>query len=206
MRAKFDTCFFERYAMFSLATILGDKYANLVNYDRPDLQDIEQGLGIEVTRAIMENKATAQSLINEMGAGIDDVDDDDLLSMEQYGYTYGLQSGRYVGRLEVDYWSLALPLKRIIQSKVRKVADGFYGDFREFGLYIFSKDTLTPDEMELTMNYTIDLQRNGDRAYKELFVSQIQQMYACNLKDRTIREFSIPLAQRRQFYMNAIGL
>ena len=33
---KFDTCFFERYAMVSLATLLGEHYAHLVNRDRPD--------------------------------------------------------------------------------------------------------------------------------------------------------------------------
>ena len=49
---KFDTCFFERYAMVSLATLLGEHYAHLVNRDRPDLQDEEQSIGIEVTRAI----------------------------------------------------------------------------------------------------------------------------------------------------------
>lgn len=46
---KFDTCFFERYAMVSLATLLGDHYAHLVNRDRPDLQDETQSIGIEVT-------------------------------------------------------------------------------------------------------------------------------------------------------------
>ena len=43
---KFDTCFFERYAMASLATLLGDHYAHLVNRDRPDLQDDVLGIGI----------------------------------------------------------------------------------------------------------------------------------------------------------------
>ena len=76
---KFDTCFFERYAMVSLATLLGEHYAHLVNRDRPDLQDEEQGIGIEVTRAIRENKNVANALVNEMaGEDIKEVNAEDL--------------------------------------------------------------------------------------------------------------------------------
>ena len=46
LNPKFDTCFFERYAMVSLATLLGEPYAHLVNRDRPDLQDEEGGLAL----------------------------------------------------------------------------------------------------------------------------------------------------------------
>ena len=75
---KFDTCFFERYAMVSLAMLLGEPYAHLINRDRPDLQDEEGGLGIEVTRAIRENKNVANALVNEMaGKAVKEVNADD---------------------------------------------------------------------------------------------------------------------------------
>ena len=35
---KYDTCFFERYAMLQLRSLLGHKFDYLVNRDRPDLQ------------------------------------------------------------------------------------------------------------------------------------------------------------------------
>ena len=65
---KFDTCFFERYAMVSLATLLGDPYAHLVNRDRPDLQSPggSHEVGIEVTRAMEQSKEAAASLLKEM--------------------------------------------------------------------------------------------------------------------------------------------
>ena len=88
---KFDTCFFERYAMVSLATLLGEPYAHLVNRDRPDLQDEEGGIGIEVTRAIRENKSVANALVNEMaGEVVKEVNADDLRHIKQTGYAYGL--------------------------------------------------------------------------------------------------------------------
>ena len=140
---KFDTCFFERYAMVSLATLLGDHYAHLVNRDRPDLQDEEQGIGIEVTRAIRENKNVANALVNEMaGEDIKEVNAEDLRHINQSGYAYGLGDGTLVGRNEYEFWSLALPLKRILEIKMDKVNNGFYGDFDEFGLFVFTKEDL----------------------------------------------------------------
>ena len=50
---KYDTCFFERYAMLQLRSLLGHKFDYLVNRDRPDLQSPDgKTLGIEVTRAL----------------------------------------------------------------------------------------------------------------------------------------------------------
>ena len=55
---KYDTCFFERYAQISLATLLGHEFDCLVNLDRPDLQSEDgKSIGIEVTRAMEESRA-----------------------------------------------------------------------------------------------------------------------------------------------------
>ena len=98
---KFDTCFFERYAMISLATLLGEPYAYLVNRDRPDLQDETLSIGIEVTRAIRENKNVANALVNEMaGEDVKEVNADDVRHINQTGYAYGLGDGSIVGRNE----------------------------------------------------------------------------------------------------------
>ena len=181
---KFDTYFFERYAKISLETILGEDYAKLVNEDRPDLQMPDRSLGIEVTRAMEPRKDVAQNLLREM-AGLQ-VQEDDREEMNQIirsGYGYGLQDGKYVGHLEYDYWALALPLRRIIASKIEKVGSGFYGDFKEYGLYVFCKDDLSYDEVILTMEYASDLQRNLDVKYSKMFLSLIDRMYVCDLSD-----------------------
>ena len=169
---KFDTCFFERYAMHTLETFLGSSYSALVNEDRPDLQMPDRSLGIEVTRAMEPRKDVAQELLLEM-SGVESPADDELRQIVRSGYGYGLQEGRYVGRLEYEYWRLAQPLRRIIESKVGKVGSGFYGDFREYGLYIFCKDHLTEEEVILTMEYTSDLQRHIDIRYSRMYLSLI---------------------------------
>ena len=205
LNPKFDTCFFERYAMVSLATLLGEHYAHLVNRDRPDLQDEEQGIGIEVTRAIHENKNVANALVNEMaGEDVKEVNAADLRHIHQSGYAYGLGDGSIIGRNEYEYWSLALPLKRILEIKMNKVNDGFYGDFHEFGLFVFTKEDLDLDQIKQTMAFMMEKQAYQNRLYSRLFISQIQTMFDCDLETGRYRKIKINEEQRRSFYEEAI--
>lgn len=205
MNSKFDTRFFERYAQITLQHVLGERYAGLRNADRPDLQDKDAGMGIEVTRAMEENKDVAKSLINEMaGRNIFHLPDKTLKEIKRYGYAYGLQEYDLVGEAEYDYWFLALPLKRILEIKVRKVAEGFYGHFNEFGLYVFSKEDLTPNEAALTMDYTIALQQGNATKYSKLYLSQIQRLYVCDLVTKQLDAYDISRKQRHFFYRKAI--
>lgn len=206
MTPKYDTCFFERYAMVSLATLLGEHYAHLVNRDRPDLQDETNGIGIEVTRAIHENKNVANSLVNEMAGGsVVEVNRDDLKRIKQSGYAYGLTDGTLIGRNELEYWSLALPLKRILEIKMHKVGDGFYGDFQEFGLFVFSKDNLNAVQVRQAITFMMEKQTQQSIRYERLFISQIQSLYSCNLTTGLFERFKVNKEQRQQFYECALG-
>lgn len=179
---KFDTCFFERYARITLETILGEEFGALMNEDRPDLQMPDKSLGIEVTRAMEPHKDVAQEMLKEMaGLPVKEEDREEVDQILQSGYGYGLQNGRYVGHLEYEYWALAQPLRRIIESKVSKVGSGFYGNFDKYGLYIFCKDNLSDEEAILTMEYTSELQRHLDIRYSTMYLSLIDKLYVCDL-------------------------
>ena len=115
------------------------------------------------------------------GFDVAEQDREEVDQIIKTGYGYGLQEGKYIGHLEYEYWILAQPLRRIIESKVRKVGSGFYGDFAEYGLYIFCKDDLTEEEVILTMEYTSDLQRNLDVKYSKMYLSLIDKLYVCDL-------------------------
>ena len=209
---KFDTCFFERYAQITLETVLGEGYASLVNEDRPDLQMPDGSLGIEVTRAMEPRKDAALAMLKEMaGLQVSDPDRDEITKIVDSGYGYGLQEGKYVGRLEYDYWMLALPLRRIIESKVAKVASGFYGEFQEYGLYIFCKDNLTEEEVELVVEYTADLQRHLDIRYSKMYLSMIDRLYVCDLSAAfraegvaTFVSYNISLQMCKDFFFTAL--
>ena len=204
MTPKFDTCFFERYAMYSLEALLGERYAHLVNSDRPDLQDENSGIGIEVTRAITEDKNIANSLINEMaGRQVKEVNED-LLKIQESGYSYGLDMNYAVGSNEYNYWALALPMKRILESKLWKINNGFYGEFNEFGLYVFTKYDLVADEVNEIIGFMMDVQERQRFRYDHLYISQIDTFFDCDLRQGEFDSYPVDSRLRRSFYYRAI--
>ena len=121
-------------------------------------------------------------MLKEMaGLQVAESEREEMDRIVETGYGYGLQDGRYVGHLEYEYWSLAQPLRRIVESKVSKVGSGFYGDFHEYGLYIFCKDDLSDEEVGLVVEYTADLQRHLDVRYSKMYLSMIDRLYVCDL-------------------------
>lgn len=193
-------------------TLLGQEYAALINEDRPDLQMEDRSLGIEVTRAMEPRKDVAREMLKEMaGLEVQESDRDEMGEILRSGYGYGLQDGKYIGNLEYEYWALALPLRRIIASKIEKVGSGFYGDFKEFGLYIFCKDDLSHDEVILTMEYASDLQRHLDVKYSKMYLSLIDRLYVCDLTqvDRldhktTCTSHDISRRMCKEFFLQAL--
>ena len=201
---KFDTTFFERYAKISLAELVDSRFGQLENRDRPDLQDDQNSVGIEVTRAIRECKEVAHALINKIaGQPIMDVSDEDWIDMTTYGYGYGL-SDNIVGKIEYDYWATAMPMKRILDNKIHKVTDGFYGDFKTFGLYIFSKENLDNNKIKQTIRYAMDLQKDKKIRYTSMYISQIYEMFVCNLNNASFEQIEISKSLSRKFYKEAV--
>lgn len=209
-KRPFGTCFFEQYAQITLSSLLGSDYDCLVNRDRPDLQSSDcKAIGIEVTRAMEESKRAQQQLLRDV-AGITPAPRD--LEMDQIlesGYAYGLREGKYVGLKELSYWSMALPLKRIIESKVSKLGCGLYGKFDRMGLYVFCRENLSEDEARKALHYTMSLQKLMDLRYNHLYLADIDDLFVGNL-DEGLRDASrmvrypISQEQRKAFYQEAL--
>lgn len=207
--SRFDTCFFERYARVSLEKLLDEGFAALLNKDRPDLQSADgRSIGIEVTRAMPESKEAADTMLKEM-AGIRPVksagvESGDLDSMLASGYGYGLDDGQYVGSREYDYWSLALPMRRIIENKVSKAGNGFYGEFESLALYVFSKDALSDSEVADIMDFTMNLQSENKIRYDFLYLSEINNLNVCDLRYAQMVCHPISRVQRRDFFLASL--
>ena len=184
----FGTCFFEQYAQISLSALLGSEFDCLVNRDRPDLQSTDgHSIGIEVTRAMEESKNAHL----------------------EFGYGYGLREGKYIGVKELSYWSMALPLRRIIESKVSKVGNGFYGHYDKMGLFVFSRENLHETEALKAMDYTMSLQKYLDIRYNRLYLADVDDLYVCNLDDglkdsSRLMRYPVTQEQRKAFYLEAV--
>ncbi len=200
---KFDTCFFERYAKLTLETILGSKYSDLINRDRPDLQTDDGKIGIEVTRALKESKVEAIKLLNEMAVA-KVRDESGLTEKHGTGYVYGLVDEDSVGGEEYRYWLEASPLKRVIENKVKKVVNGFYGDFEEFGLYIFTKDDMTVDDLLAAMKWTMELQAGAEQQFQTLYISEIQTLYVCDVATLSYKQYPISNEMCKSFFVKSV--
>jgi hypothetical protein len=207
---KYDTCFFEKYAQIVLASVVSPEFGTLVNRDRPDLQSpADHAVGIEVTRAMEESKAAGLALMKDIAGVTPDLPADDFDSILETGYSFGLQTGKYVGTNELRYWQMALPMRRILESKVSKVASGFYGRWDRMGLFVFSKDNLSERDAVKVMNYAISLQQYQDLRYNRLYIADVDDLFVCNLDDglkasSRIARYRLTQAQRRAFYLEAI--
>jgi hypothetical protein len=209
-KRQFGTCFFESYAQISLSALLGHEFDCLVNIDRPDLQSNDgHSIGIEVTRAMEESKTAEDALLKDISGITPAPKDDDLEQILESGYAYGLHEGKYIGVKELSYWSMALPLQRILESKVSKVGNGFYGRFDKMGLYVFNRENLKKVDAEKAMNYTISLQRYLDIRYDRLYLADINDLFVCNLADglkddsRLVR-YPISQDNRKAFFVEAL--
>ena len=206
----FGTCFFEQYAQVSLSALLGSGFDALVNRDRPDLQSPDgKSIGIEVTRAMEENKAAEQALLKDLAGISTGNHTDDYDQILENGYGFGLEGGKFIGKKEFFYWSMALPLRRILESKVAKVGNGFYGRFDEMGLFVFSRENLGMTEAVKAMNYTLSLQKHQEIRYNRLYLADVDDLFVCNLDDglkddsRLVR-YRVSQQQRQDFYREAI--
>lgn len=209
-KRQFGTCFFESYAQISLSALLGHEFDCLVNIDRPDLQSNDgHSIGIEVTRAMEESKTAEDALLKDISGITPAPKDDDFEQILESGYAYGLHEGKYIGVKELSYWSMALPLRRILESKVSKVGNGFYGRFDKMGLYVFNRENLKKVDAEKAMNYTISLQRYLDIRYDRLYLADINDLFVCNLADglkddsRLVR-YPISQDNRKAFFVEAL--
>ena len=207
---KHDTCFFERYAQVSLCALLGSEFDCLVNRDRPDLQSRDgHSIGIEVTRAMEESKHAEEAMLKDMAGITKGREGEEIDQILEYGYGFGLRGGKYIGSKELLYWQMALPMRRIIASKVSKAANGFYGHFDKMGLYVFSKDDLGESDAVRIMNYTIGLQKFQDIRYNRLYLADVNDLFVCNLddglsSDARLLRYWISQELRKNFYMEAV--
>ncbi len=206
----FGTCFFEQYAQITLSTFLGGEMTTLVNRDRPDLQSPDgASVGIEVTRAMEESKLAQEALMKDIAGVTPSPRDEEIEQILEYGYAYGLKKGKYIGLKELSYWSMALPMRRILESKVSKVGNGFYGHFGKMGLFVFSRENLGEQEARKAMDYTLFLQKYQDIRYDRLYIADVNDLFVCNLADglsedsRMVR-YRVFQEQRKAFYMEAI--
>jgi hypothetical protein len=91
-----------------------------------------------------------------------------------------------------------------IENKVKKVVNGFYGDFKEFGLYIFTKDDMTPEDLLAAMKLTMELQAGANYQFQTLYISEVQNLYVCDVATLSYKQYPISDELCKKFFINSL--
>ena len=156
-----------------------------------------------------ESKKAADEMLLDVAGRTPQPRGAEIEQILENGYAFGLEEGKYIGVKELLYWSMALPLAHILESKVSKVGNGFYGRYDKMGLFVFCREDLGAAEARKAMTYTISLQKYQDIRYNRLYLADVDDLFVCNLDDgitpdaRMIR-YRISQEQRQAFYREAI--
>jgi hypothetical protein len=92
----------------------------------------------------------------------------------------------------------------VIENKVSKVVNGFYGDFEEFGLYIFTKDDMTAEDLLAAMKWTMELQAKAEKQFTTLYISEVQTLYVCDVATLSYKQYPISKEMCKSFFLKSV--
>ncbi|MBQ5572039.1 MAG: hypothetical protein IIT38_04105 [Bacteroidales bacterium] len=84
------------------------------------------------------------------------------------------------------------------------MANGFYGCFHEFGLFVFSKDELSLEYATQTMDYTIEIQQGNTTKYATMFIFDTHSLFVCDLVNDIITQINVSAEQCERYYIGAL--
>ena len=125
--------YWECYAKIVLEELLPEKFTNLMLADKPDLQDNDGCLGVEVTRTENPKQVEAESLYSTLHyknekKKVHDIDRIEKLGARVHdGFMMGIKWSDNFGRINNS-----------IKTKCETIAKGDYEPFDEYHLFMFS--------------------------------------------------------------------
>lgn len=207
---EFGTLYFERYARLSLLDLFPGKYHELSCVDKPDLQDAVRYYGIEVTRAMREDVASAMAMENELAGG--KRQDYKLERFNSLGWGDTVQdpdapdAAPEARRSDAQTWWLtASTLMNVINKKIDRLNSGHYARCKVYGLYVFSTDDLDLAEVRLAAERMRSLQADMPAKYSFMYINQVQALYTCDLTDCSIRMIAIGERRQKKYHYLAMN-
>ena len=166
----------EIYASLVLQYIDASTYSSLEYGERPDLSDRDGGLGIEVTRAIDEKSAEAESLYEGLLSEVDEQKrKDKICQIRKSGGTVG--EGWLIGPKGTDNFDLVL---ECFKEKTKKLNSEGFRLFDHNQLFVFSSILADAEMLDDALLHLLG-QRGESRAFERVFVSVPDEVYDFDL-------------------------
>jgi len=182
--------YYECYAKIVLEEFFS--YNNLLLDDKPDLQDIQNSIGIEVTTAEEPKMLEAENLyLKLIYADEDTIREKCINRMGQIGLTY--KDGMLLGLSGNDDFTL---VNEAINRKIEKLKSAGYKKFNEYQLFIFSSIYAIDSILQEELNFL--LRENIDTFFSKIYILVPEALFYFDLGENECKIFNV--SRERQYY------
>lgn len=192
--------YYEHYACKCISTLFPTVFTSLKHVggnEAPDLQDADNGIGIEVTTAYGEDEFQASSLYGKYcncdssivpKAATDKLDKLGKEFMTVDGKVYALWDKELKDTSEFNKERIQ-HIRESIERKVRKLNGEHFTQFSKQGLFVFCPDVNETTLKEILCNI-VNVQDLDKRMFSKIYVLVIREiLYAFDTESLEMREF-----------------
>lgn len=188
----------EYYAKLILEQYFPEKYKNLLARDQPDLWDLDNNVGIEVTSCVPEEERRAISIACEIRDSDNETKKAELIDKLEKGYRYseyGLEhpmkilqcSGSEHCNIK-ETWCNAFLLS--VDKKIKKLNSGNYYEMSEYNLYVYS-ELLIEDWMPEKLMKEIDCLNCKDKKFSYIYLVALGYLYVFDLPQHKCKKYDL---------------
>ena len=176
--------YWECYAKIVLEELLPEKFTNLMLADKPDLQDNDGCVGVEVTRAENPKQVEAESLYSTLHYKNEKKKAHDIDRIEKLGAR--VHDGFMMGITSNDSFEF---INSAIDVKCKTLLKGGYKEFNEYHLFLFSPIYAVDYMLQEELQYLIA--EDIGKFYSVIYVLVPGGMYCFDLTTNEYKVFDI---------------
>lgn len=209
LKGKGRKAYFEYYAREVLVSLLPEEFLSLHKTDKPDLQDVINGIGIEVTLALTENELIAIGLCDKIEAKSQEKASgtDGDMGLDGCG---GKGAGGGAALFDDRGRHLIEAAKKKIERLNNTGDDTIYEYYQYLHYRLFMFASAVSAKWELLyelMDEVAHAQRDCERKYETIYVySGCFGLWECDLEAGQIHEYPVTDEQRQYFRERAFEL
>jgi len=188
--------YWECYAKIVLEELFPEKFCDLRLADKPDLQDRNGYVGIEVTRAENPKQIEAESIYSNLPYKDKNQRACDIKRIEKTGAK--VHDGFMMGIKGTDSFER---INAAINRKCKTIAKGGYKAFKEYHLFVFSSIYAVDYMLQEELGYLIA--EDIDKFYRVIYVLVPGGMYCFDLITKEYRVFDIDSNMQHKQATNA---